>query len=144
MVGLKHQGPWIKWEILANLHVRARANHHLALWAQEEDPLEHILSSCRKKALAGGCDPWRHDQVLKAVAETVATAITVSKPRKNITFVKVGGKTILRPSTATGALGSSADWSRLWQAPCCSPSTWPQQPSVQTRPSSPILPSRLS
>lgn len=37
-----------------------------------------MLSSC-PKALAEGRYRWRHDQVLKAVAETVASAITTSK-----------------------------------------------------------------
>lgn len=73
--------------------------------------LEHILSSC-PKALADGRYRWQHDQVLKAVAEAVAAAITTSKQRRprNIKFVKAREKHTPQTRSATGLLATAPDW----------------------------------
>ena len=55
--------------------------------------LEHVLSCC-KQALAGGRYRWRHDQVLKSIANVLTEAIAHSKKGEptvtSITFVKAG------------------------------------------------------
>ncbi len=103
-MGLRQQGAWTRWEstlqrritwaniLQANFHwvrflvqavydaLPSPANLHV--WRKCETPscllcsgrgsLEH-LSSC-PKALADGRYRWRHDQVLKAIAESLASA----------------------------------------------------------------------
>ncbi|XDV13785.1 hypothetical protein PO909_002121 [Leuciscus waleckii] len=61
--------------------------------------LEHLLSSC-PKALGDGRYRWRHDQVLKAVAESIATAINTIKGHHNprsIKFLRAGEKALPQP-----------------------------------------------
>ena len=56
--------------------------------------LKYILSSCQT-ALADGRYRWRHDQILKDIAEAVAAAIHTNIPsndRSTIEFVKAGVK----------------------------------------------------
>ncbi|KAL7849091.1 hypothetical protein SRHO_G00207140 [Serrasalmus rhombeus] len=74
--------------------------------------LEHLLSSC-PKALGEGRYRWHHDQVLKAVAESIATAISSSRhqhtPRKLI-FIRAGEKPCSKPKTRAGVLCTASDW----------------------------------
>lgn len=77
----------------------------LHMWGKSESPScplcqgrgsrGRLLSSC-PIALGEGRYLWRHDQVLKAVAESISTAISASKhhhpPKLAISFVRVGGK----------------------------------------------------
>ena len=95
----------------ANLHVWGKIETPSCGLCSGRGSLEHILSSC-PKALADGRYRWRHDQVLKAVAEIVASAITTSKQRrpKSINFVKAGEKRTPQSRTTTGLLASAADW----------------------------------
>ncbi|XP_075313231.1 uncharacterized protein LOC142373743 [Odontesthes bonariensis] len=96
---------------------------NLFLWGKVEAPsctlcqgrgtLEHILSSC-PKALGDGRYRWRHDQVLKAVAESIHCAIDHSKHlqplRLRIPFVKAGEKPPPQPKAQAGILGTARDW----------------------------------
>nr|XP_061785060.1 uncharacterized protein LOC133576095 [Nerophis lumbriciformis] len=76
--------------------------------------LEHILSCC-PKALGEGRYTWRHDQVLKAVADTIGTGIQQNKHqlpvRHNISFVKAGDKPQAGFKAPTGLLATA----RVWQ-----------------------------
>lgn len=96
---------------------------NLFCWGKSETPactlcqgrgtLEHILSSC-PKALGDGRYRWRHDQVLKAVAESIKSAVDQckrSQPSKRcILFVKAGEKLSSRPKLRSGLLGTANDW----------------------------------
>lgn len=57
---------------------------------------------------------WRHDQVLRALADTIGTAIHNSKyqhtPKQSITFVRAGEKTQHQPSSSRGLLATARDW----------------------------------
>nr|XP_033471287.1 uncharacterized protein LOC117249646 [Epinephelus lanceolatus] len=79
----------------ANLHVWGKSETPSYLLCGSRGSLEHLLSNC-PKALAYGRYLWRHDQVFKAVAESVALAISTSKhhhsPKKAILFIKDGEK----------------------------------------------------
>ncbi|XP_024141063.1 uncharacterized protein LOC112154399 [Oryzias melastigma] len=80
---------------------------------QKRGTLEHILSSC-SKALVEGRYRWRHDQVLRALADTVSAAITNCKyqhtSKQFITFVRAGEKTWQQPSPTGGLLTTARDW----------------------------------
>lgn len=75
--------------------------------------LEHILSCC-PKALGEGRYTWRHNQVLKVVADTICTAIRESKhqvpARHNISFVRAGEKPQGERKASTGLLATARDW----------------------------------
>lgn len=66
------------------------------------------------KALGDGCYRWRHDQVLKAIAASLASAINTSKnhraPRKAVHFIKAGEKPRALPQLTTGLLHKASDW----------------------------------
>lgn len=74
----------------SNLFCWGKVNTPACPLYQGRGTLEHILSSC-PKALGDGRYRWRHDQVLKAVAESINTAINQNKrlqpPRREISFV---------------------------------------------------------
>lgn len=75
---------------------------------------EHILSCC-PKALGKGCYCWCHDQVLKAIADTICRGINYCKRlcpgKKTITFVRVGEKlTAAASTTSSGLLATAPDW----------------------------------
>ncbi len=61
------------------------------LLCQKRGSLEHILSCC-PKALGEGRYRWCHDQVLRVIAGTISTGISLSKQQQPaqhvITFVK--------------------------------------------------------
>ena len=75
--------------------------------------LEHIISCC-SKALGEGRYRWGHDQVLKVIADTICSGISLSKQqqpaRHSITFVKAGEKSQHRPSQTGGLLTTARDW----------------------------------
>ncbi|XP_057679566.1 uncharacterized protein LOC130908003 [Corythoichthys intestinalis] len=91
----------------ANLHVWGKSETPSCSLCSGRGSLEHLLSSC-PKSLADGRYRWRHDQVLKAVAESIATAISSSKhhhaPKKAISFIKAGERPRARPKITTGLL----------------------------------------
>lgn len=74
--------------------------------------MKHLLSSC-PEALGDGRYCWHHDQVLKAVAESIAIAINASKSHhrtKTIMFHRAGEKPNVPPQTKAGLLTSLNDW----------------------------------
>ncbi|XP_061920230.1 uncharacterized protein LOC133660667 [Entelurus aequoreus] len=97
----------------ANLHVWGKSETPSCFLCSGRGSLEHLLSSC-PKSLADGRYRWRHDQVLKAVAESIASAISTSKqhhaPNKAISFIKAGERPCARPKTTTGLLHTAPDW----------------------------------
>ncbi|KAK7901244.1 hypothetical protein WMY93_018013 [Mugilogobius chulae] len=74
--------------------------------------LEHILSSC-PRALADGRYRWRHDQVLRSVAENIYGAINNSRKEgtsKSTSFFVKEGETIKQNGTQKALLCSARDW----------------------------------
>ncbi len=96
---------------------------NMFVWGKVETPscplysktgtLEHILSSC-SWAPDDGQYRWRHDQVLKAIAEAISKGIgesrKVSVTTRMITFVKKGEQSI-RKNDFVGLLFTARDWS---------------------------------
>lgn len=77
--------------------------------------LQHILNCC-PEALGEGRYRWRHDQVLKAVADTVRIRIQQSRhqPRQVRTSPSSGQgeKPLSQCKVPTGLLSSAHDWQR--------------------------------
>lgn len=93
----------------ANLHTWGRLRDLPVLCAGSGSLKQH-LSSC-PKALANGRYCWRHNQVLKAVLETVTTAIQTSQlhpRRRTIPFFKAGEKTYSKQETGPGQIVQSS------------------------------------
>ena len=96
---------------------------NLRIWRLSDSPecqlckgcgtLEHILSSC-PKALGDGRYRWRHDLVLKVIADTVGEAIQNSiklrPPPNQIRFVRAGEKLGKARQSTRGLLASARDW----------------------------------
>ncbi|XP_035990671.1 uncharacterized protein LOC118562404 [Fundulus heteroclitus] len=97
----------------ANLHVWGKSETPSCPLCSGRGSLEHLLSGC-PKALADGRYRWRHDQVLKAVAESVASAINSSNkqqaPKKAISFVRAGEKPRANQRATIGLLYTASDW----------------------------------
>ncbi|TWW71596.1 hypothetical protein D4764_16G0000930 [Takifugu flavidus] len=97
----------------ANLHAWGKSETPTCSLCSGRGSLEHLLSSC-PKSLADGRYSWRHDQVLKAVAESIALAISTSKhhhaPKKAISFIKAGERPRAGPQITTGLLHTATDW----------------------------------
>uniref|UniRef100_A0A3B1JAJ2 Reverse transcriptase domain-containing protein n=1 Tax=Astyanax mexicanus TaxID=7994 RepID=A0A3B1JAJ2_ASTMX len=98
---------------------------NLSIWGKTESPncpqcpgrgtLEHILSCC-PVALGQGRYTWRHNQVLRPIAEAISMGISSSKRSHSTTqmiaFVKAGerlGKTTGARNPA-GLLATAKDW----------------------------------
>ncbi|XP_076860736.1 uncharacterized protein LOC143513938 [Brachyhypopomus gauderio] len=96
-----------------NLHCWGLAEKPLCSLCHGRGSLEHILSCC-PKALGEGRYTWRHDQVLKAVSDTICTRIQQTKcqlpGRHNITFIRAGEKPQVAHKAPTGLLASANDW----------------------------------
>ncbi|TWW80121.1 hypothetical protein D4764_10G0011510 [Takifugu flavidus] len=97
----------------ANLHAWGKSETPTCSLCSGRGSLEHLLSSC-PKSLADSRYHWRHDQVLKAVAESIALAISTSKhhhaPKKAISFIKAGERPRAGPQITTGLLHTAPDW----------------------------------
>lgn len=80
---------------------------------QRKGTLEHIMSCC-PKALGDGRYQWRHDQVLKTIAESICSGIAScqrSKPMKKvINFIRAGEKQKTTSRTTSGLLNTAQDW----------------------------------
>ena len=80
---------------------------------QRRGSLEHILSCC-PKALGEGRYHWRHDQVLRVIADVISTGISFSRQQQpakhSITFVKAGEKGERCPRQTGGLLATARDW----------------------------------
>ena len=65
------------------------------------------------KSLADGCYCWHHEQILKAVAESIVSAISTKHyhaPKKDISIITAGERPRVRPQTTTGLLHMHPDW----------------------------------
>ena len=94
---------------------------NLVLWNKKEDTacalckcyanLKHILSCC-KVAITQGRYRWRHDQVLRVIAESIEKlrrGKAAGKPSNNIVFVKEGTSLLRSRSKGQKNLMSTAD-----------------------------------
>ncbi|XP_063058826.1 uncharacterized protein LOC134452393 [Engraulis encrasicolus] len=96
----------------SNLHVWGKAETPFCPLCPGRGSLEHLLSSC-PKALGEGRYRWRHDQVLKAVAESIAKAINTTKGHskpKFIRFHRAGEKPTPQAGARAGLLTTATDW----------------------------------
>ncbi|KAL4008469.1 hypothetical protein ACER0C_002321 [Sarotherodon galilaeus] len=98
----------------SNLFTWGKVETPGCLLCQKRGTLEHILSCC-PKALAQGRYRWRHDQVFKAVADSICSGISYNKstcPVKNkITFIKAGEKLAVPfRNTSPSLLATVHDW----------------------------------
>ena len=100
----------------SNLHIWGLSETPSCPLCSKRGTLEHILSCC-KTALADGRYRWRHDQVLKAIAEAIAISTERSKKLKptnqKITFVRAGEQPKPSKKTSAGILASAKDWRML-------------------------------
>ncbi|KAK0134731.1 Retrovirus-related Pol polyprotein from type-2 retrotransposable element R2DM [Merluccius polli] len=118
-VGMRHQGAWTRWEQAVERKITWtdlwRAEPHCIKFLKKVT-LEHILSCC-PKALGEGRYRWRHDQVLKTIAESICSTITIcrkARPMKhNINFIRAGEKPRTTPRATTGLLNTAQDWQLL-------------------------------
>ncbi|KAI4876462.1 hypothetical protein NFI96_002536 [Prochilodus magdalenae] len=97
---------------LANLHTWGKSDLPTCPLCPGRGTLEHILSSC-PAALRGGRYRWRHDQVLRAVAETISTAVANNKhtrSQRTVPFVKAGEKPQAQSTAAASLLSAAPDW----------------------------------
>ncbi|KAL3969377.1 ER degradation enhancer, mannosidase alpha-like 2 [Sarotherodon galilaeus] len=102
IVQLRQQGAWTRWEQAVERKVTWNE-----LWKAEPH--------CCPKALAQGRYRWRHDQVLKAVADSICSRISYNKstcPVKNkVKFIKAGEKLAVPfRNTSPGLLATAHDW----------------------------------
>ncbi|XP_051969484.1 LOW QUALITY PROTEIN: uncharacterized protein LOC127634119 [Xyrauchen texanus] len=100
----------------SNLHIWGKVESPACPLCSKRGTLEHILSCC-SKALGEGRYRWRHDQVLKAIAEAIATGVEWAKhsrPSKQaITFVRAGEQPKPAANTSAGILATARDWQLL-------------------------------
>ena len=97
-----------------NLHIWGKIETPNCQLCARKGSLQHILSSC-PKALGDGRYRWRHDQVLKVIANEVTKAMRASKHQpgkklKQINFVKAGEKIQRKRREKTNLLSSADDW----------------------------------
>ena len=125
-----HMAPLRISFILRSTYDLLPSNANLVKWGKTEDPscplchkkqtVEHVLSSCHV-ALAQGRYTWRHNQVLKELAQTVETRAMTKKrsdrtPRATVVFYSTGGKRSWPTSTVSlgtskqGLLDGADDW----------------------------------
>ncbi|KAK0134264.1 Zinc finger BED domain-containing protein 4 [Merluccius polli] len=101
----------------SNLHTWGIAETPACPLCSKRGTLEHILSCCTR-ALGDGRYRWRHDQVLKTIAEAISTGLEWAKhvrpSKKSIAFVRAGDKpTPVRRTSSAGILMSARDWQVL-------------------------------
>ena len=102
-----HMAPLRISFILRSAYDLLPSNANLVKWKKADDPacplchkkqtVEHVLSSCQV-ALTQGRYTWRHNEVLKEIAQTVETRTMTKKrsvrtPRAPQVFFSAGGKT---------------------------------------------------
>ncbi|XP_073720025.1 uncharacterized protein [Misgurnus anguillicaudatus] len=80
---------------------------------QRKGTLEHILSCC-PRALGEGRYRWRHDQVLKTIAESIQATINNRGKSKHskltISFIRAGEKPERSARVTSGLLNTAQDW----------------------------------
>ena len=77
--------------------------------------LQHLLSGC-PRSLSEGRYCWRHDQVLKVIAEVVSEALKsnrFSPGRHKVIFVRAGSSKQLQTKNKVMLLSSAPDWQLL-------------------------------
>ena len=100
----------------SNLHTWGIAENPACPLCSKRGTLEHILSCCTR-ALGDGRYRWRHDQVLKTIAEAISAGLAWAKQfrpsKKTIAFVRAGDKPTPARRTSAGILMSARDWQLL-------------------------------
>ncbi|XP_053332775.1 uncharacterized protein LOC128506382 [Clarias gariepinus] len=100
----------------SNLHTWGIAETPACPLCSKRGTLEHILSCC-STALGEGRYRWRHDQVLKTIAEVISTGLVWAKQfrpsKKTIAFVRAGEQVTSVKRTPVGILTSARDWQLL-------------------------------
>lgn len=100
----------------SNLHTGGIAETPACPVCSKQGTLEHILSCCTR-ALGDGRYHWRHDQVLKTIAEVISEGLGWAKQfwssKKTIAFVRVGEQPTPARRTSAGILTSAKDWQLL-------------------------------
>ncbi|XP_061925310.1 uncharacterized protein LOC133664585 [Entelurus aequoreus] len=100
----------------SNLHTWGIAETPACPLCSKRGTLEHILSCCTR-ALGDGRYRWRHDQVLKTIAEAISTGLALAKQfhpsKKTIAFVRAGDTPTPASRTSAGILTSAKDWQLL-------------------------------
>ena len=126
---LFHMAPLRISFILRSVYDLLPSNANLVKWGKSDDPacplckerqtVEHVLSSCRA-SLTQGRYTWRHNQVLKVLAEAVEFNIAMGTksrhPEPQTVFQKAGGGGAWPITSApskycsTGLLSKAEDW----------------------------------
>ncbi|XP_051928401.1 uncharacterized protein LOC127604984 [Hippocampus zosterae] len=101
----------------SNLHTWGIAETPACPLCSKRGTLEHILGGCTR-ALGDGRYRWRHDQVLKTIAEAITAGLAWAKQfrpsNKTIAFVRAGDKpTAASRTSSAGILTSARDWQLL-------------------------------
>ena len=125
---LFHMAPLRISFILRSVYDLLPSNANLVKWGKSEDPscplckerqtVEHVLSSC-KTALSQGRYTWRHNQVLRELAEAVEFNMVMDKKcssKPPVLFKKAGGKgtwpekSVQSKYCNKGLLSDADDW----------------------------------
>ncbi|XP_054626149.1 uncharacterized protein LOC129178189 [Dunckerocampus dactyliophorus] len=100
----------------SNLHTWGIVESPACPLCSKRGTLEHIFSCCTR-ALGDGRYRWRHDQVLKTIAEAISSGLEWAKQfrpsKKAIAFVRAGDKPTPVRRTSAGILMSARDWQLL-------------------------------
>lgn len=99
----------------SNLHIWGKVESPACPLCSRRGTLEHILSCC-PKALGEERYRWRHDQVLKAIAEAIAAGVEWAKrsrPSKQAITIRAGEQPRPAEKTSAGILASARDWQLL-------------------------------
>lgn len=109
-ISQQKQGKWSTWEAVTNWHGAEEPCH---LCSSPTPGLKHILSSC-KAALAQGRYRWRHDKVLRKLAEVLemrrleVNRASVPSSQAWIQFVRQGAQ--CSTSTCSTLLSPGGEW----------------------------------
>ena len=100
----------------SNLHTWGLAETPACPLCSKRGTLEHVLSCCTR-ALGDGRYRWRHDQVLKTIAEAISAGMVWAKQvrpsKRTIAFVKAGEQATPARRTSAGILTTARDWQLL-------------------------------
>ncbi|XP_038154112.1 uncharacterized protein LOC119791846 [Cyprinodon tularosa] len=98
----------------SNLFCWGKVESPACALCQKRGTLEHILSCC-PRSLSEGRYRWRHDQVLKAIANSICSGIAHCKrlrpAKKAISFIRAGeGPPAVARVSSSGLLAMAQDW----------------------------------
>ena len=112
----REPGPDGRTSSPSNLHTWGIAETPACPLCSKQETLEHILSCCTR-ALGDGRYRWRHDQVLKNIAEAVSAGLVWAKQfrpsKRSIAFVWAGAQSTPARRAPAGILTSVKDWQLL-------------------------------